>query len=172
MDNRDLLKLVDLLEKESSVRIASEVARAAENANFQQTNSDMQASFSQTIRDLNATIGQLNETIGNSSIPPSKDENRPQRTSSLRGSRGKSSGGQKGHEGSTLKMSATPDHIIEHQPWFCNCCGLDLEDQQGNLPSAVRWLIFLWFAHLIPNTVFSVKAAPAAISPAALFLQG
>lgn len=152
MDNKDFLKLVELLEKESSARIAAEVARAAETAAFQQTISDQNASFGQTIQDLNATIVQLNETIGrlleenrllkgpkknsgNSSIAPSKDENRPQRTSSLRGSSGKSSGGQKGHEGSTLKMSAAPDHVVEHRPGFCNCCGLDLDGQQGELAS-------------------------------------
>jgi transposase len=141
MDNKDFLKLVELLERESAARMASEAARASENVLFQQT-----------IQDLNATIARLNETIGtlleenrllkgpkknsgNSSIPPSKDENRPQRTNSLRGSSGKSSGGQKGHEGSTLKMSAAPDHIIEHRPGFCNCCGLDLDDQQAELAS-------------------------------------
>ena len=152
MDNNDFLKLVELLEGESSARMASEAARAAENATFQQTISNQNASFGQTIQDLNATIKQLNETIGalleenrllkgpkknsgNSSIAPSKDENRPQRTNSLRGSSGKPSGGQKGHEGSTLKMTATPDSIIEHSPDFCNCCGLDLHAQQAELAS-------------------------------------
>ncbi len=152
MDNKDFLKLVELLEKESSARIAAEGAKAAEISALSQIISEQNASFGQTIQDLNATIGQLNETIGrlleenrllkgpkknsgNSSIPPSKDENRPHRTSSLRGSSGKSSGGQKGHEGSTLKMSTTPDHIIEHRPGFCTCCGLDLQDQQEELAS-------------------------------------
>jgi len=32
-------------------------------------------------------------------------------------------------------MSATSDHIIEHQPGFCNCCGLNLDGQQGELAS-------------------------------------
>lgn len=93
MDNHNFQKLLELLERESSARIASETARAAENKAFQQT-----------IADLNTTIGQLNQTIGtllqenrllkgpkknsgNSSVPPSKDENRPRRTNSLRTSR-------------------------------------------------------------------------------------
>lgn len=141
MDNSDFLKLVELLERESSARIASEAARVAENAAFQQMISNQNA----TINKLNETIGALLEEIrllkgpkknsGNSSIPPSKDENRPQRTSSLRKASGKSSGGQKGHEGHTLKMSVSPDHIVDHSPGFCNCCGLDLHAQQAELTS-------------------------------------
>ena len=45
----------------------------------------------------------------NSSIPPSKDENRPKANQSLRKSSGKSVGGQKGREGKTLEMTATPE---------------------------------------------------------------
>lgn len=53
MDNKNFTKLVELLEHESAVRIASETSRLAENAVSQQI-----------ISDLNATIKQLNETIG------------------------------------------------------------------------------------------------------------
>ena len=93
MDNRDFLKLVELLERESAARMASEAARVTENAAFQQTITEQNTSFGKTIQDLNATIQRLNETIGvlleenrllkgpknsgNSSVPPSKDENRP-----------------------------------------------------------------------------------------------
>ena len=45
----------------------------------------------------------------NSSLPPSKDENRPLRTKSLREKTEKKPGGQPGHEGNTLKMTATPE---------------------------------------------------------------
>lgn len=62
----------------------------------------------------------------NSSVPPSKDENRPLRTKSLREQTGKKPGGQPGHEGNTLKMSVTPDKIEEHVPHYCNCCGADI----------------------------------------------
>ena len=132
MDHHNFQKLLELLERESCARIASEAARAAEHTAFQKT-----------ISDLNTTIGQLNKTIGtlleenrllkgpkknsgNSSVPPSKDENRPPRTSSLRTSSGKSSGAQKGHDGHTLKMTATPDQVHHHCPSFCRCCGLKL----------------------------------------------
>lgn len=62
----------------------------------------------------------------NSSLPPSKDENRPKANQSLRKSSGKSVGGQKGREGKTLEMTATPDKIVELQPDYCNNCGSSL----------------------------------------------
>ena len=61
----------------------------------------------------------------NSSIPPSKDENRPKRTS-LREKTGRKPGGQKGRKGNTLKMVETPDFTQKHIPNYCNCCGNDL----------------------------------------------
>jgi transposase len=65
----------------------------------------------------------------NSSIPPSKDENRLKRKS-LREKTGYKPGGQKGHEGNTLKMTETPDIIEKHIPEYCNYCGKDI----SNLP--------------------------------------
>lgn len=65
----------------------------------------------------------------NSSLPPSKDENRPLKNQSLRAKSGKKVGGQKGHKGSTLKMVENPDQIFNHRPEFCNCCGNDLNNE-------------------------------------------
>jgi transposase len=85
---------------------------------------------------LEAIIVQLFEKIEtlmhsknsrNSSVPPSKDENRPLKNQSLRLSSGKKAGGQSGHEGTTLKMIENPDKIILHQPDFCINCGNDLK---------------------------------------------
>ena len=64
----------------------------------------------------------------NSSLPPSKDENRPPRTSSLREKSGRKAGGQPGHEGKTLEMAETPDEIIEYRACFCTECGKDVSD--------------------------------------------
>lgn len=64
----------------------------------------------------------------NSSIPPSKDENRPLKNQSLRAKSDKKAGGQPGHEGRTLECSGIVDSIIKHVPGFCNCCGKDLCD--------------------------------------------
>jgi len=64
----------------------------------------------------------------NSSLPPSKDENRQPRTSSLREKSNRKAGGQPGHEGKTLDMTETPDEIIEHHSCFCPECGKDVSE--------------------------------------------
>jgi transposase len=71
----------------------------------------------------------------NSSIPPSKDENRPAKNQSLREKSGKKPGGQLGHKGATLEMTATPDHIISHRPDYCQSCGRSLSEHQHQLES-------------------------------------
>jgi transposase len=74
---------------------------------------------------LQEALDKLNKNSKNSSKPPSTDI---QRTKSLRTSSGKKSGGQKGHEGTTLQFSETPDQIIEHPaPVHCNGCGQSLK---------------------------------------------
>lgn len=84
---------------------------------------------------LEAIIVQLLEKIEtlmhsknsrNSSVPPSKDENRPLKNQSLRTPSEKKIGGQFGHEGTTLKMTKNPDNFILHKPDFCIRCGNDL----------------------------------------------
>jgi|ERR1700722_15721381 transposase len=62
----------------------------------------------------------------NSSVPPSKDENRVQRNKSLRLKSGRKVGGQPGHEGTTLIMNDSPDRIEEHKPIYCGHCGKGL----------------------------------------------
>jgi len=64
----------------------------------------------------------------NSSIPPSKDENRPKRNQSLRKKTGRKSGGQKGRKGNTLKIIDNPDIIEKHIPEYCSCCGKSIKD--------------------------------------------
>ncbi len=62
----------------------------------------------------------------NSSIAPSKDENRIKPNQTLRKKTGKKNGGQKGHPGSYLKMVSTPDAIVDHKSDYCCCCGKKL----------------------------------------------
>ncbi len=90
----------------------------------------------QKIEELTKEVQYLKERLfkyeipknsNNSSIPPSKDENRPKRTS-LRVKTGRKPGGQKGRKGNTLKMVEIPDVIKKHKPDYCNYCGKDLSD--------------------------------------------
>jgi len=67
----------------------------------------------------------------NSSIPPSKDENRPKPNQSLRKPSGKKPGGQQGRKGSTLEMTDNPDEIVVLQPDYCSCCGLSLTEMKA-----------------------------------------
>ncbi len=82
-----------------------------------------------TISDLRAEIALLKnpKNSSNSSLPPSKDENRPLKNQRLRGISGKSIGGQKGHKGSTLAFSI-PTNIYKDVPVFCHICGSNLEN--------------------------------------------
>ena len=67
----------------------------------------------------------------NSSLAPSKDENRPKANQSLRKSSGNKPGGQIGRQGKTLEMVTTPDIIVPLQPDYCCDCGLSLAHLQA-----------------------------------------
>ncbi len=66
----------------------------------------------------------------NSSVPPSKDENRPRRKS-LREKSGLKPGGQKGRKGNTLKMVEEPNFTEKHIPLHCDSCGENLENNEA-----------------------------------------
>lgn len=70
--------------------------------------------------------GQLAKNSRNSSKPPSSDGYGKPKPKSRRGKSGKSSGGQKGHKGNTLKQVKHPDEIVDHCLTQCVGCGLDL----------------------------------------------
>ncbi len=86
------------------------------------------ASLMKKIDELERELARYKTTkdSSNSSLPPSKDENRPRRTSSLREKSGRKAGGQPGHEGKTLKMTDHPDEIVDHRACFCPECGKDV----------------------------------------------
>lgn len=64
----------------------------------------------------------------NSSIPPSKDENRPKKNTSLREKSDKKPGGQPNHEGKTLEMTDNPDKVEMLMAEKCESCGKDLTE--------------------------------------------
>lgn len=60
----------------------------------------------------------------NSGKPPSSDGlKKPPRVSSLREPSGRTTGGQTGHPGETLRQTETPDATINHYPKACAACG-------------------------------------------------
>ncbi len=68
---------------------------------------------------------------GNSSTPPSKENIKSEtirRTKTLRKPTGRKPGGQKGHEGSTLNMTCTPDETEDVCANYCTKCGASLQD--------------------------------------------
>jgi transposase len=69
----------------------------------------------------------------NSSVPPSKDENRPKKNQSLRPGSDRKVGGQSGHKGSTLEMTSEPDAVVDHCPDLCDRCGNGLSGIAGEL---------------------------------------
>lgn len=84
----------------------------------------------QMLRDRVATLErlvkqlteQLNQNSRNSSWPSSRDKSRQPKPKSQRKASKRQAGGQKGHQGHTLKMTAAPDKIIVHQPACCQHC--------------------------------------------------
>lgn len=62
----------------------------------------------------------------NSSRPPSTDPPWAKRTRSLRRPSGRHPGGQAGHRGETLRLSAHPGHVVEHRPRECRNCHASL----------------------------------------------
>jgi len=72
------------------------------------------------------SLYRVKKNSSNSSIPPSQDSFRLNRTESLRRSSGLKPGGQPGHEGSFLEAVSDPTETVFHQPHYCQCCGKDL----------------------------------------------
>jgi transposase len=91
------------------------------------------ASLRGEILALRAEVSDLRRRLGldssNSSKPPSSDGlgKKPRIAGSLRGRSGKPSGGQKGHQGGTLRQVADPDAIVRHEACACGHCGLSLD---------------------------------------------
>ncbi|MGH8866024.1 MAG: DUF6444 domain-containing protein [Burkholderiales bacterium] len=73
--------------------------------------------------------GRLAQDSRNSSKPPSSDGYGKPKPKSLRTPGKNPTGGQRGHEGHTLKKAERPDHIVTHAPpTICDECGSPLPE--------------------------------------------
>jgi len=76
---------------------------------------------------------QHNKNSRNSSKPPSTDAyaNKKPRTKSRRVKSDKKAGGQKGHQGTTLRRVDNPDETVIHKIHECSSCHTSLEDEEA-----------------------------------------
>jgi transposase len=102
---------LEQLEKETLIAIILELERQLRE----------QAALIQELRD------QLAKNSQNSGKPPSSDGLKKPRTRSLRKKSGRRSGGQKDHQGHTLKMVERPDQIQVYEASTCSHCATDLQ---------------------------------------------
>ncbi len=85
-------------------------------------------SLRREIEALRAENAELRRRLGldssNSSKPPSSDglKKKPRVLKSLRTRTGKPRGGQRGHDGDTLRQVAEPDAVVEHAAEVCEHC--------------------------------------------------
>ena len=89
---------------------------------------ELVGSLTRRIEALERENAELRRRLGldssNSSKPPSSDglKKKPRVLKSLRRRTGKPSGGQKGHDGDTLRQIAEPDAVVEHAAEVCAHC--------------------------------------------------
>ena len=83
---------------------------------------DTEALF-QRVEELTNHVDQLEKEIKDLKR---EDENILFKSKSLCEKTGRRPGGQKGHEGTTLEMTSSPNEIIDHYPEYCECCGKDI----------------------------------------------
>jgi transposase len=122
-----LLSRVEVLEVENA-------ALKAENLVFKQEN----AALKQKVAALEV---RLNQNSGNSHKPPSTDGFKKQ--PALPKAKGKSSGGQKGHQGHSLQMVEAPDVVVLHHASGCSCCGKVFSSSQVHYIQEKRQLFDL-----------------------------
>jgi transposase len=125
-------------------RIALHPRRAAacerhEIAALRTENAALRAEIARLLEQVASLQGRVSElehrtglNSSNSSKPPSSDGlSKAPRVKSLREPSGRTSGGQKGHPGATLRQVEVPDVVVDHYPDACCGCGAALTAAMG-----------------------------------------
>jgi transposase len=100
-----------------------------DNAKLREENYQLKKENVELKVELKTLKSHLSLNSQTSSKPPSSD-NFVKKTKSLRERSNKKSGGQKGHNGNTLKMVSNPDKIEIHHLKSCTYCGNKLLDER------------------------------------------
>ena len=94
-----------------------------ENEQLRQRIQELEAALRAAQQQIAELTALLKQNSRNSHWPSSRDKSRKKkRTKSLRRKSDKKPGGQKGHQGHTLKMNDTPDVVTVHRPHACQHC--------------------------------------------------
>ena len=123
------------------------------------------AAMHQQIDFLTARVKELEERLDkdshNSHKPPSSD-GYSKKPVSLRPHTGRKSGGQRGHEGSTLALSATPDTVVFHTSLACGRCGTALDPASAQETGQRRQVLDLPPLRLVVTEPRLASHAPTA----------
>lgn len=125
-------KIVDLQDKLNRQLVVNE-GLVLENQRLKAENKLLKAQVAKLearVLELEGIVNKLTRMLGldsdNSSIPPSKNCLSKKKIVNNRDKSDKTSGGQTGHIGTTLKFSAEATSEVEHKPTECSCCGKSL----------------------------------------------
>ena len=101
-----------------------------ENKQLREENKALKERLTVVEEQVKKLLEQLGQNSHNSNWPSSRDKTRKKKPKpkSLRTKSGRKAGGQKGHQGHTLKFEAEPDEIETHRPSHCAHCQVKLSD--------------------------------------------
>src|SRR5438132_1929665 len=124
--------------EEENQRLREQVAQRDERIQQQDTLLCQQSLLMQLMQEQMAALtrqvkdlqDRLAKNSHNSSLPPSSDRFVRQ-PKSLRTKSEKKTGGQEGHQGTTLQFSEAPDEVIEHLVTVCSSCQHDLREVEA-----------------------------------------
>jgi len=103
-----------------------------ENEQLKQRIQELETALQAAQQQITELTVLLKQNSHNSHWPSSRDKSRKKkRTRSLRRQSDKKPGGQKGHQGHTLKMSDAPDLVTVHRPDACPHCQQPFPNEQG-----------------------------------------